>query len=187
MEKTIKKGETLFHSFDKIKNLYYIEKGIGKISILNQRDKELISHLGQKGELLGLLQYLNGKETYDVSFIAITDMEILCIPILDYEKHLQELEINIQELLLKKAQYFRIKNDQIDVTSKVKWLLLYLDDFYNHGETKGNFINKITMEDMAALIGITRESLSREFTKLREFGYLEITNQNYTYSRNKMR
>lgn len=171
-EKIYEKDEYIFRQNDIGKNLYILEKGKIEVSKFDNNGKRYIVNtltpIEPFGEVYAILEM-----PYDFSAIAIEKSKIYIIKDLKEiveKKADKKFLINIIRLLSRKSLYLSRKNQ---ITSKFtlrqkisKYLIL------NAKDDKVNL--KMTREEWADYLSVTRPSLSRELSKMQEENLIEL-------------
>ncbi len=170
------KGEILFREGDEIRNMSVILSGVVKLVKLSPQGREYVIHLIQPGNLLAAAELFTQGGT-PVSAVAVNKGHALSI---DGAALLRALERNgAFGMALLKAFSFRLRmftnklvesQGKFPVPRRVAGWLLHRAKMEGTRELELS----ITREVLARLLGITRESLSRELSALARQGVIQL-------------
>jgi DNA-binding response OmpR family regulator len=173
----IRKREMIYTEGDESNNVVFICEGIVKIFNMNRDGKELITAMPGKGEFIGHLDTLSGK-TYRESAMALEDCEVVIIPKQDFFsliyanrdlaiRFMNMLSNNIYEM---KAQLLTLAYDSVR-KRLAEWLVSLQKRNEDGSETS---ILSMSRENLANMIGITSESLSRTLRDFKDEKLIDI-------------
>lgn len=166
-----KKGELIFKESAPAQHIIYIREGFIKLVKKGLGGKDFILSISKKGAYLGI-QNLNkkSKENY-FSAIAITNSEV-CFLDIDCFAKLLKLNGNfatevISTIFDDEMNYFDrlVNNVQQQLHGRLANTLLY---FRNEVYNENPFNLNLTKAEVAALIGTSRESVSRIFKEFQD-------------------
>ena len=184
-----KKGKLVFYERGIATGVFLMKKGRAKIFNTGIYGKDQIFYIYKKGDLLGYHALLCN-EPYEDSCEALEDCEILFINKSDFEHLLQKMP-KLKLLLIQNMSHeFGVLVNTITILAqrtlreRLALYLLILNERYFNEESQKPLIN-LPREDLANIIGTTRESLGRllkEFKKEKlikiDKRAIEITNRN---------
>lgn len=177
---SIPKGEFIFKEGMDSDRLYIVNGGSFKVYRYTKDGKEQILYILTEGDYFGELNLLK-TEALEFSAIALEDTYLCTIRKADFDgllaaypslygkilehayERINTLETTIQTLTAK------------DVDSRIATLLLNLAEQF--GIQKQGHIEiplKLTREEMANLIGLTRETVSRKLSQFQGEGLIEL-------------
>lgn len=173
--KHFKKNELLFGEGEKAYGFYMISDGLVKIYKLSSKGKEQILHVLTRGEIFAEV-VLMGTPSYPAWAQALTPLEVVFFEknkFLNLIKQKPELALNFLGVLI-----FKIKNlvktiENLSLKEAEEKLIHYLWELSQEGK-KESFWLKIPKSQLAFLLGISPETLSRIFKKLREENLIEV-------------
>ena len=160
--KTLNRGEFLFREGQLCTNVAIVVSGQVKISSLNYSGSEVVFNVLSKGEMFGNNLIFSDDQTYKGDVVALKDSTIVLIRkdnlenILQRNKHFLLMYLNIQSNFGKK------------LNSTIKMLsFASAEDRFNYylHESKGE-IDFTTVTELADILHLKRETLSRVLTKL---------------------
>jgi len=181
IKKALSKGEILFHEGDPISGIYRIETGFVKVLKYHDTGDEKIFDILGADDFLALLLVLQGKTEYIATAIALTDVMVRKISAIDTKNAYQNNPL-FQSTCLNcaagRANMFHNQLYQIsatDVDDKILGVLLHLYHkfgTYNHGICQ--LYLPMNQTDLASIIGIRRETLSRRLKVMQENGIIRL-------------
>ena len=155
--KTYSKGEIIAHEDDECRSLALVLDGIVEIQRLYSNGKYIVLNRLDEGDVFGEALVFSKTKAYPATVIALSECKILFInknDVLKICSNEEKVLENFISLLSNKVINY--------ILNEVK-------------EQKSNSIMlKNTKEEIAALLGIPRPSLSRELINLREMNYIEF-------------
>lgn len=179
--KYYKKDEFIFLEGEKAFGFYLIVEGTIKIFKESAKGKEVVIHIFGPGEIFAEI-VLTGQDTYPASARALTDVELLYFP----KKNLLALLRDKPELALQLLGLFAIRLrgllhtiENLTFRDSRERLLHYIWELSDSGN-KNEITLPLNKTQLALLLGITPETLSRLFQKLRDEGLLEIHRRKVT-------
>lgn len=168
----------LLHEEDPTKYVYNLSAGVGTLERLASDGRRQIMAFIYPGDYVGLMS----GAYYSVSARALTPISACKWHIRDLQNlypDFPELEVRVHEIA---TRVLAATMDQIFVlgrknaVEKIAYFLLYIDVrqkvFDGHTD---NFILPMTRVDIADYLGITVETVSRAFSKLKKIGLIEIS------------
>ncbi|MDM5155644.1 Crp/Fnr family transcriptional regulator [Bacillus sp. DX1.1] len=191
--KQFKKGQPLIHEGEKSDTLFIINKGQVKLSKLTIQGKEQILHILTSGECFCELNIFNCDEKSNFSAYAMEDTKI-CMLTKDNMDHIMERNPGIALKLLKTvtkrlahtenlAQNLATNNPEV----RIAYIILEFCERYGEDTDKGILINlPLTREEIANYIGVTRETISRKFSKFEDLGLITLIGNKRLIVKNKL-
>lgn len=183
-----KKGTNIFQDSDEANALYFVKRGIIKVKKINAEGKELIIYIKQVGDTLAEAFLFCKKGTiYHETAEALEDTEVFVLSHAELE---DVLTVNPTACI----NMVRYMGEQIhDFTAQLLDLTL-LDVYSKTIKAMVNLAHKIgckinngmiieiplSIQDLAKIIGASRESVSRAITKLREQNIITVHNRKIT-------
>lgn len=171
-EITYKKDSYIFRQNERAKDLYYLLEGDIIVSKIDFNGKRSIVQNFKEKVLFGeVYAYLN--ETFDFSAIANEDSRVLVIRdfrkifYLDLDK---EFLLAFIDLLAQKCLVLSRKNQintQFTLRQKIANYLIYKEE-------DGLVSLDMTREELADFLSTTRPSLSRELSKMKDEGIIDV-------------
>lgn len=174
------KGEHVIFAEDPEKSLMFIVEGQVKVSLVGDVGKEVIlAYLG-KGDFFGEMALLTG-DTRSADVVAAADCTILSLSERDFEEHILENPGLSVALLKELAGRLRCASRKIgdlvlfDVYRRVARTLRSLAEEEECDGQKVLIVKKRpTHQELASLVGTSREMVTRALKELSEEGCIEI-------------
>lgn len=169
-------GEIIYHMEDVADALYFVRDGMVKISMYFPNGKEMILGLLGKYDIFGELLLLQSERRPNQAE-AVTDTTLIVMPEMEFQRLLQQQPkiamkfIQVMSTRLWQAQQWQAEVGAFDAPGRLANLLLRLaNDFGVPGE-RGTVIDlTLTQQDLAKMIGATRETVSHCLARLLEYG-----------------
>jgi len=179
-QRNYKKGSLIFFEGDTAEAVYFVKKGRVKIYKVGHDGKEHIISILSEGEIFAE-SCLFGLNRYPASAQAYEDTDVLFIKREDFEELLEEnpkIAIEIIKAMGKRLQMVSKKIENLalrDAYGKVAMLLLDIllkehINVYNGIEID----TQLSRQDMANMVGVTRETFIRALSKLKECGAIDF-------------
>lgn len=178
VSRSLKRGETIFREGELLSSLYIVNQGSVKAYTYNQDGKEQILYILAEGDFFGELSLLK-EEAIEYHITALEDTSFCVLAQEDFRKVLEDSP-QVRDQVLAHA-FDRIKSleklvqvlTNKDVDVRVAVLLTNLAEGFGIKESEGIAINMpLSREDMAAYLGLTRETVSRRLSALQTEGVL---------------
>lgn len=175
----IEKGEHLYRAGENFDAIYALRSGSFKTFVTHPNGEEQVMGFKLPGDLLGL-SAINAEhyttsaralETSSVCEIPFTQLEELCTRIPGLQHHIMGMmSKEIQEEHEKVALCTRIPAE-----GRLASILLTLSDrFLRRGYSPTEFNLSMSRSDIANMLGMAVETVSRLFTQFQENGLLEV-------------
>ena len=169
-------GEIIYHMEDPADALYFIRDGMVKISMYFPNGKEMILALFGKYDIFGELLLLQSERRPNQAE-AVSDTTLIVLPENDFQRLLAQYPkiamkfIQVMSTNLWRAEARFAEVGAYDAPGRLANLLLRLsNDFGVEGE-RGMVIDlNLTQQDLAKMIGATRETVSHCLARLLEYG-----------------
>ncbi len=173
----VQRGRVILQPDEQPEMVYVIKKGRVKVSRYSPDGKEQILTLLEPGEVFG--EFALGHATEPVHVEAFEDTLICGMRREDFLALIRrqpELMLQVINVL---AERLRAAEDEIadlafrDVPGRLASLLLRLAQVYSHQSPAGHRLAlRLTHQDMAAMIGATRETVTVVLSRFREDGLI---------------
>ena len=179
-----KKGEYIYFPHQNHNKLYFAKKGFIKIGYIDEHSNEIIKEIIQKGEVFGqfTLEKNNGRDEFARAYKS--EVSLCAFNVDDFIKLLQtkpEMAIKFSVLLgnkLKKVETRLLNLLNKDVKTRLINLLIQLASENPQKQTgKISFEKYLTHEDMAKLIGSSRQTVTTMLNLLEEAQLIKTGNK----------
>lgn len=188
-----KKGQMLLHEGEQPDKLFIVNKGQVKVSKITIDGKEQILYILTSGEFFGELHLFNSDEVNNFNVCAIEDTEICVLTKGDIEsimKENQEISLKLLKAVTKRlahtedlAQTLATKDPEV----RIAHMILEFCQKFGKEETTGILIElPITREEVASYVGVTRETVSRKFSKFESLGIISFSGNKKLIVRNQL-
>lgn len=169
-------GEIIYHMEDPADALYFVRDGMVKISMYFPNGKEMILGLLGKYDIFGELLLLPSERRPNQAE-AVVDTTLIVMPEADFQRLLQQQPqiamkfIQVMSTRLWQAQQWQAEVGAFDAPGRLANLLVRLAGDFGHEVERGVEIDlALTQQDLAKMIGATRETVSHCLARLLEFG-----------------
>jgi len=173
------RGDHLFMANGPFKNLYVIRSGSVKTYTLLPDGQEQVTGLHLAGKLLGLdaigCQYYSesgiAQETCSICEISYSRLEIIRN---ENPQLLQSLWIAMSSRLREEFEYRRLLSHATAASRLAGFLLHMSAHFKRRGYSATNFNINLSRHDIASLLGLAVETVSRMLTNFQEAGLITV-------------
>ena len=180
VDNEVKKKQPIYLAGDSSENLYFLKRGRVKITRLDESGKEFTLTLLEPGEIFGEMGLFDDSPR-ETSAVALEDSIICMMKRQDFEKYSRskpELSFKLNKLMGFRRRQIENRIDELlfrDVPSRLARLLLRLLDQHKRETKHGDRINiKLSQQELANLIGATREMTSSVLNQYKKDGIIDI-------------
>ncbi len=182
IKKKYSRGEVVISEFEEGRGVFFILSGLVKLTKLDKNGNELIVSLKTRGDIIAESSLFNKREyLYTNTATIIREGEILYLNTSFFEAELKACPLLTEKVI-------QNMGEQIEEFSARLFERAYLDIYSNllitieklskkFGRRLNNKIYidlPISVYDLSLLVGATRESTSRAFSKLKSTNLIEI-------------
>ncbi|HEX9758830.1 MAG TPA: Crp/Fnr family transcriptional regulator [Nitrospiria bacterium] len=179
----VKKNEPIFLPGDPSREVYLLKTGRVKISRITENGKELTMALLKPGNIFGELEALDG--TPRDTLAEALDDTVLCLiprdPFLVMLKSKPDLSFRLTKIIGFRLRRIESRIEELvykDVPTRVAHVLIEMARDFGTQDDKGTRIGiRLTHQEIANLIGSTRETVTATLGDLRRQGFLEFDNR----------
>lgn len=170
-------GATIYTQGDPAREIFYIQQGQVKITVISRRGKEAVIGIIAASQFFGE-KALNSQRVRMSAATAITDCTILRVSRSEMFNMLHRdiafADFFIHHLLLRNLRFEEDLIDHLFNSSEKRLarILLLLANFGKEGQPDV-VIPKVTQETLAEMIGTTRSRVSFFMNKFRKLGFIE--------------
>jgi CRP/FNR family transcriptional regulator, cyclic AMP receptor protein len=178
-----KRGEVVFHKGDPGDTLFVIVEGQVKIVLPSESGEEALLAVLDEGEFFGELSLID-EQPRSATIVASEPTETL---VLHRDSFLQsvtsspDLAIHMLQVLsrrLREADEFVEDAVFLDVPGRLAKKLLQLAEAYGRPGMGGTMITlRLTQQELATMVGATRESVNKHLRAYRSRGIIDIDHQ----------
>jgi CRP-like cAMP-binding protein len=180
------RGEVIFHQDDPGDRLHLIVAGLVKISITSEDGREQDIALLHPGECFGEMSLLDGSNrSATTTAVEATDtLVLLREDFLSFFREHPEVAMEITSLLARRLRNMnQMLGDMVflDVPTRVAKQLLELAGTYTRdSEVGGPIVVPLGQDELARLVGASRETVSRALNSYRRQGILVTSHRRIT-------
>ena len=190
-QKWFSRGATIFREGESADSLYVLRKGMVRLISLSDQGRETILHILKPDEVFGELLLSEEKR----AFTAIATEDSL-VTIISQESFVELLSavptvtLNFIRLLSKRLATVERGLAEFSHTwsyHRLAKVLLQLSEKYGQEVPAGTLINvHLTHEDLANLIGTSRETVTTQLSKFKRMGLLKREARHFIVARSKL-
>lgn len=172
---TYRKGQTIYQQGNKVLGLHCVHAGKVKLCRMGGDQKECIVHLVRPGEVIGYRALLAGSR-YTSSAVALDDCVVCFVPRLDFiglvqsNKQFSNALLHLMASTLGQAEQQLVELAYKPVRERLAGALVTLQQTYGAEDATEPFSITLSRDDIAALVGTAKETVSRLLTELKETG-----------------
>jgi len=177
MMRRIPRGQNVVHAGDRSDFVYFVLTGSLKVIVSDEDGREVILSILGQGELFGEMGMF-GEQPRSASVVAVMPSDLVMIAKQDFRAILQDNFEVAWRIMANLADRLRNADRKIeslalmDVYGRVARLLLEMSEEVGG---KSVVVRKITKQDIAKMIGASREMVSRVMKDLGAQGLIEET------------
>ena len=179
-ERKVTKGSYIVYAQDPGPSIMFVHEGRVKINLLSDDGKEVVlANLGE-GEFFGELAVLTGEER-SANVVAVTDVKLLVLDAEDFNRHVLSHSGLAMAMLKELAVRLRASTAKIgdlalyDVYRRVARTLKSLGiSEIKEGREVSIIADRPTHQELAAMVGTSREMVTRALKGLEEDGCIII-------------
>jgi CRP-like cAMP-binding protein len=175
--KRFPQGTTIFAEGAPSGSIYVLESGLVKLISLSEKGQETTLHILKPGDVFGELLLSQEKRAFTA--IVVEDALVTMIPREDFLKLLSrapDVALNFIRVLSKrlaKVEKGLAESSHTWSYHRLAKVLLHLSEQYGEEVSTGTLIKlRLTHEDLANLIGTTRETVTTQLNRFSQMGLL---------------
>ena len=183
LEKSYRKNQVIFLEEETGNYMYIVLSGKVKVSKSTHSGKETILAIHQPGDFFGEMSLLDGR-TSPATVSAMEDCRIVSIGRSDFNQHLMGNDKVVHQIIQVLCSRLRAVWGQIQTLSyssaeaRIRSTILHLSRKHGIPDARGILINlKITHQELAELVGTSRETVTRTLARLQKKGVLSVENR----------
>jgi CRP/FNR family transcriptional regulator, cyclic AMP receptor protein len=183
--KVARQGEYIYFEKQFLGKLYFLKDGFIRIGYIDENGNEVIREILQKGEVFGQFTLIKNNLRGEFAKAYKSDVSLCAFEIEDFERILArkpEIAIHFSKLIGQKLR--NTENRVLDLLHKDvrSRLLSYMyqlavQNGYNGNDHSFSIDNFLTHEDIARLIGSSRQSVTTLINDYEKEGLLSFTRQ----------
>ncbi|MCM3567127.1 Crp/Fnr family transcriptional regulator [Neobacillus mesonae] len=177
----VKKGTKMISEHEAAQGVYFVCSGSVKLTKQDENGNEIIVCMKQQGDLFAEACLFSQKaECYPATATMLEDGKIMFLDKNELEKDLAVYPDLALEMVRYMSDALREMTSQLrdvallDVYAKTVKTLERLGRKFNMGSNRWGIEIPLTVQEFATVVGTTRESVSRVFSKLRKEELIEL-------------
>ena len=185
--RSVPKGGYLFHEGETAEGFYVVHSGAVNVHRVTEQGREQVIRVFYPGESLGEVVIV-GDRSYPASAKTTENSQVILIPTQFFRERIQgdpDLALRILasmsmhlRYLVETVEGLKLKQAESRV---VQWLLRQLTEEGKIRQTSPTMDLPLAKHLLASQLGITSETLSRVFARLRELHLLEVEGKRVTF------
>lgn len=171
--KKLTKGETLYNMGDNKENLYVLHRGSVKVSKYNEDGMEQVLRVLKPGDFIGEEALFNNRLS-DESIIALEDSHICVLKGNDFREYIYkkpEIAMEVINELSNRLKEAETKLEQVNLETVEQRVVKALIKYSNG---KKVFLLPSSKKDLASMLGMSSETLSRKLRELKEERIIDL-------------
>lgn len=175
------KDKTIFKEGDKNRGVFYVTKGIVKITQNEKRSKEVVLWFARKGEFVGLRSLFNKKNNYSFSSIVVKNTcEVMFIPLDAFNILLAQHSLFKREVIAMLCERVKIAEERMgsflsrNIKERVSDVLAL---FAKKKENSSHYYIDYSMKDLAEMVGASNGYLQKIIAELLNKEIIERKNR----------
>lgn len=178
------RGSQIISEGEQGKSLYIILSGKAKVTLYGEGGKEIVLSMIGEGDFFGEMSLLDG-EPRSANVEVVRDIGCLVIKRTNFLDYLKEHPSVAVQLLIYQTMRLREADRKIGGLALLGVCGRIAHTFIDIARKEGKgsdvvSIDRITHEDIAAMIGSSREVVSRALKKMSEEGYIGVEKDTFT-------
>ena len=180
--KRLRAGDTLFHAGEPFTHLYFVKTGSFKTVLLLDDGREQVTGFHFAGDVLGIDAI--GSPNHPSEAVALEDASVCTIafaPLTRLSRRIEHLQTWLQRLLAREVvrdQGVMLLLGRMHADERVVVFLRNLSGrFRARGYSPHEFTLPMAREDIGNYLGLTLETVSRCFSRLKSAGVIEVDNR----------
>lgn len=176
------KGQHLFRTGEKARNIYIIKSGVAKSYLLSDNGDEQVIGFNFPGEILGLDDLTS--ESYSSGIVFLENANVCIIAKSACEKLAQDIPqlshniINRLNKEIKQAHQQQLIINHLTAEQRIACFILELSERMKMiGLSKTSFKLSMSRTDIASYLGLATETASRLFKKLERDSLIQVNNK----------
>ncbi len=183
----LNKGDYLFHEAEVADGFYVVHSGAVNVHRVTEEGREQVIRVFYPGECFGEV-ILVGNQTYPASAKAIESTQVILIPTAFFKREIRRDPGLAISILASMSLHLRYLVETIEslklrqAESRVaQWLIRQLQEQGLEWETRPALTLPLAKHLLASQLGITSETLSRVFARLRKLDLISIEGKSISF------
>lgn len=179
-ERRAPKGSYLVYAEDPGPSIMFIVQGKAKVTLVSSEGKEIVLYNLSKGDFFGEIAVLTGEDR-SANVVATSDCKVLVLDAADFRRHVQEnngLAMAMMKELATRLRQASMKIGDLALFDVYRRVARTLKSMAKPKDVDGEEILTITErpthQELANMVGTSREMVTRALKGLEEDGCIEI-------------
>jgi CRP/FNR family transcriptional regulator len=179
-ERTIGKKQFIFMEGEKREAVYFIRSGVVKVFRVDENGNEQVINLLQEGEMFPHVGFFDDGP-YPSTAMAMEASHLLVIRVDDFNELLMmypRIAIKVMKIMGQKIKQLATRIQEFisqDVQHRVVHTLIRLSAAGASEDGSATIDMPLTNQDLANMVGTTRETINRIFNQLKKEGLIEAS------------
>ena len=180
--KRLQAGQALFRAGETFNNLYFVKTGSLKTVVLLDDGRDQVTGFHLAGDVLGVDAI--SSPTHPSEAVALQETNVCAIPfaqLIRMSHRVEHLQTYVQRLLAREVvrdQGLMLLLGRMQADERVAAFLLNLSQRYKtRGYSPVEFTLSMAREEIGNYLGLTLETVSRCFSRLKRAGVLQVVNR----------
>ena len=191
VERRFPKGARIFSEGDLADAMFIVEEGFVRLVSVSNTGAETILHILKRGEIFGELFFAEERRAFDA--VAGTDVVVTVIPRRSFENVLATVPVAARNFIrLLSRRLVRVEQGYAGFGHTWSYhrlgkVLLRLATEHGVSTAEGTLLPlHLTHEDLAKLIGTTRETVTTQINRFRRMGLLKRKGRHFVLNREQL-
>lgn len=189
--KSFRRNETIFFQDDQPATTYYIKSGFVKGYDIDSQGNEQLLFIGTVGDFFPLASVFATDPTVPYFLTAFSDVEAYAIRQSDFRRFLDDNHDALREVTNVLARRLANTYHHLNAAAKARADEKLVHGLYflarNFDDTQSQAGPQVTQQDIASLIGLTRETVSQELKKLKDQGLVDYNKYRFIINQEKLK
>ena len=191
IERRYAAGARIFSEGDPADAMFTVEEGLVRLVSVSNSGAETILHILKRGEIFGELFFAEERRAFDA--VAGTDVVVAVIGRRDFEKVLATVPAAARNFIrLLSRRLVRVEQGHAAFGHtwsyhRLGMVLLRLASEHGVSTAEGTLLPlRLTHEDLAKLIGTTRETVTTQINRFKRMGLLKRKGRHFVLNREQL-
>ena len=179
----VKRGTALFRSGDTFTSLYAIRSGFFKTSVGTEDGRTQVVGFQMTGDIIGLDGIAS--DVYTCDAIALEDSEVCALPFDQIEniaRNVKGLQRQVHQIMsreiVREHSVMLLLGGMRAEERLAAFLINLLQRLQTHGFSAHDVVLRMTREEIGSYLGLTLETVSRNFSKFADDGLITVNQRN---------
>lgn len=178
----VRSGATLFHEGAHAESIFFVRSGTFKCLKTSEDGYEQVLGFVGQAEVLGFEGLCGERES--VSAVALEDSSVFAVPLRELDTLRQTypgldhgLQLAVSSLLVRAGELAEMMAAVAAEVRLARFLVWLSSRMAERGQSPTRLRLRMSRRDIASLLGVAHETVSRSFSTLVDWGYLRVENR----------